>query len=280
MSNYKNVYFYNWFGNGDIHLSRNFVKYLSEVIPAEKFFYLHKRNPKLTLDLEPKIKTIQVNPNINEYSGVIRKNEDLYINTWVGSFDRKFYNKFGISFETNKNLYNAILDEISLEKIDVEDEELLPSIDYSKYNIDTKSTLIKEGTNVLFCNCNSISGHANNADMNGMLDRLSNQYKNFNFITTNPTPISKKNVTSVQKIFPNLQSDIIECSYISRFCKYIIGKSSGPYVTSMIKENFLDESKKFICYCNCRQYAYWYDDYKFEVEWTDNEHKFLNEFTL
>lgn len=277
---YNNVYFYNFYGNGDVHLSRNFVKYLSDQILADNYYYVHKRHPRLTLDLEPKIKTITRQSLGTDSLGVYEKDEDLYVNVWIGAYNHKCHSRYGLSFLGYKYLHNEHLRNLNLPEINVEDVDLIPTIDFNKYNLDNKEHLIPNGKNVLFCNNNTLSGQANNTNMDGMLNRLSNIYTDHNFIVTNNTTVTNKNVISISDIFGKLDSDIIECAFVSKYCDYVIGKSSGPYTYSLIKENLLDTNKKFICYCGTRLWTYWYVDHKCSTKWTDNEHEFLNEFIL
>jgi hypothetical protein len=43
-------------------------------------------------------------------------------------------------------------------------------------------------------------------------------------------------------------SDLNEISYLSTFCDIIVGRSSGPFTFSNVKENIFDGNKAFLCF--------------------------------
>ena len=49
------ITFYNHFGAGDIFESREFVKDLMKILPADEYRYAHGKNPKILLDI-PELK--------------------------------------------------------------------------------------------------------------------------------------------------------------------------------------------------------------------------------
>ena len=63
-----------------------------------------------------------------------------------------------------------------------------------------------------------------------------------------------------------------EISYLSTKCDTIVGRGSGSYTFSLISENLLNESKKFVAFTNTeivglglRQ-----NDYKCQLNWSND----------
>ena len=50
----ENLVFYNHWQNGDIHVSREFVKFFTESIDAKNYYYLHHKSEELLKDI-PKL---------------------------------------------------------------------------------------------------------------------------------------------------------------------------------------------------------------------------------
>src|SRR5271157_2150294 len=104
-----NVIFFNNWHNGDIHISRSLVKHITQNFDPgiNKFYYAHG-NPKLLQDI----------PNLTEDSSLLNKVKDchiecfgegqnLYLNTWYLSGNSKYYNKYGITFDTIYSLFES-----------------------------------------------------------------------------------------------------------------------------------------------------------------------------
>jgi len=52
----------------------------------------------------------------------------------------------------------------------------------------------------------------------------------------------------VENIFDG-PTNLNEFSYLSLFCDTIIGRTSGPYMHTVVAENIQDKNKTFICFC-------------------------------
>ena len=49
---YEKIIFYNHFGYGDLFNSREFVKELMKLLPADMYFYAHNKNKRTLEDIE------------------------------------------------------------------------------------------------------------------------------------------------------------------------------------------------------------------------------------
>lgn len=261
---FNKLYFCNNYHNGDLHLSREFVKDIMNKIEAKEYFYSY--NPSLAR--KEVIKDIDVIP-IHYVNGVHPHHEnykiigdDLYINTWVGLKNNQYIyevNK-GCSLDTNYKIYTDTYR--SLDIFLEEKEFYIPEIDFDKVEKRNVNDFLykHDGKNkILISNGKVNSGQSFPFDMNGVISLLSSEFKDYVFILTDSNNrIDKDNIFYTDDIIKIDGSDLLEISYLSRYCQIIIGRGSGPYIFSQIKDNI---DKHFVgivnsCYINN---PFWYD---------------------
>ena len=102
----KNVVFYNNYHNGDIHYSREFIKFFINNIHSKNYYYIHPNDPRILLDVKRlTIKTpIEIvekweKLELNTYkkdkeTNILRYTDTLYINTWIGKINWKGRKKY------------------------------------------------------------------------------------------------------------------------------------------------------------------------------------------
>jgi hypothetical protein len=238
------INFYNNCNNGDVHFSRKIISVVKEIYPDAEFYFLHRNRKGLLKDLKF-ITEGNLNDKCVQNNGVTKYENEIYINTWYGQQNLIFMIKGG---GTTLMTVNYILQDIMLNLgkiIDFPEETIYPSVDFN--NIDLP--LINNGFNVLICNNESLSGQANNVNLDYMIDVVSSLYPNITFYITKKIAIYKPNVIFTSDI-TNVLPDLLEISYISTKCNIIVGRSSGPYSFSMLLENIKDENKTLIGLCN------------------------------
>ena len=81
-------------------------------------------------------------------------------------------------------------------------------------------------------------------DTDSVVEKLSEKYPNVLFFLTMKTNINKENVAYTSDII-KLDCDMNENSYLSTKCDIIVGRPSGSYCFTMVKENFI-KNKQFI----------------------------------
>lgn len=239
-----NINFYNNYHNGDIHFSRGLIKLIKLNFINSKYNFLHKNKKGLLKDLLF-INEIDLNEYCVSNDGVKIINNNIYINTWYGQNNFKFYNLGGGStFETVKFIAEDVLKKLNLNN-EFDEEILYPSIDFDKIILPK----IEDKFSILICNGNSLSGQSNNINLNILIDTISRLYPDINFYVTTKTDIIKKNIIYTSDI-TNCSPDLLEISYISKKCSIIIGRGSGPYSFSIILDNIKDKNKTFLGICN------------------------------
>lgn len=129
---YDNVFFFNRYKNGDIHVSRNFIKTFCKFLINKnnhiKFYYIHNNPKELTEDM-PYINVIDFNNEIcsavnlqNHYESFAH-GKNLFIDTWYGTKNHYYLNKLQkISFDSLYHVFN----DISKNFFDIELKELEP----------------------------------------------------------------------------------------------------------------------------------------------------------
>jgi hypothetical protein len=272
-----NINFYNHFHNGDIFLSKKFILDIIKKTNCNKPIYYHKNTPLLLKDISS---LIEQNNNIDHLDcniSYFSNNETIYINTWIGTNNKKYYN--GINnkalhcslyayYEMFKNIYNFL--NIKLEEISY----YIPVINFK--NIDTLNIdlFLSQHNNkkVLICGGNVLSGQSNNFNFDDIIDNLSSTYENIIFIATHKTNLKKPNLFYTEDII-KLDRDLVEISYLSTFCDIIIGRASGPHTFTYIKDNIFNPNKTNISICHYEYDGKWFLESSYNNIWTNNYNK-------
>jgi hypothetical protein len=279
------IYFYNTFHNGDVHYSRTFVRDMMKKLGDNEYYYLHNNNPDILKDIK-NLKQDKVFDSFNNwqlrskypitYSNRIHKNgDDIYINTWVGqenwmtlnglnrNRDMRYCSLYSL-YELYQDTYKCL--DIKLENI----EYYLPEIDFNyveRQNIDIFMSNVNFDYKVLISN-NFPRTIRIEIDFDKVVDILSLKYPNVLFILTDKININRKNVFFTSDII-NLKSDLIEIGYLSTYCDMIVGRPSGPYCFTMVKDNFNNENKIFLTISNHKYDCFFFES-KSDMLWLNN----------
>ena len=243
------LYFYNLGHNGDIHHTREYVRDIINKTSYDKYVYLSE-NIKNCGNLLKDIKNLEfgflddncinglfTNPNYIYNHSVLRiDNDTCYIKVPIN-----------IDFNVVHFIFKNIYDEL---QIVVEQPNFYePKIDYSIYNTSGVDAYLENNINklkVLVSNGPIRSFQSGNVDFTKLLDSLSNDFPNVDFITTDKINIVKDNVTCTSDIIKNEGCDLMEISYLSTFCNILIGRSSSPSTQMLVKDNLRDINKTII----------------------------------
>jgi hypothetical protein len=291
---YNQIVFYNHFHNGDIHVSREFVRKLSQVFrqkfPGVSISYCHRNNAGLLADIDGLVYNSHY-LNWHEHEGVFVRGDTMFINTWYAQRRFHYMNRYGITFDC---LY-AIFDDIckthfgfSLSEIEPDPNKWFPSIDFSKFEIAAAKERLDACREplVLVCNGAALSGQAENFSMLPAICSLAKKYHGIVFVLTNNEPnfdpSQYSNIFYSTDIIKKSGFDLNENAFISTYCKTIIGRASGAQTFSIIQENLFQQPKTFICFSNLtpsKENAFWLSEmFKDKVQYTSkiivsNEHR-------
>lgn len=281
---YRHIVFYNHFHNGDIHVSREFIRKLSEVFrrkfPGVTISYSHRNNVGLLADI-PGLAHNLIPLNFSEHEGVIISGDILLINTWYAQRKFAYMNQYGITFDC---LY-LILDDVckvhfgfSLSDIEPDPKKWFPTIDFSKFEIANAKQRLDNCREplVLVSNGLALSGQAENFSMLPAICNLAKKYRGIVFVLTNHEANLNQsqydNILYSSDIIKKIGFDLNENAFISTYCDTIIGRASGAFSFSFIQENLFSKPKNLVCFSNLappQENAFWLSSaFKDRVQYT------------
>ena len=247
------IVFFNHLHRGDLHTHKEFIRQIQDETIGIRFEYLHNNPSKLTDDLNIP-RTGEPN-HLDRSTPFYQDEETLYVNTWVACNWDLFCKHAGINmpllYEQWGNIFNTInsfFDTNLLLKVDMED--YLPRIDYSKLNIKSIDEYVKEDKKrILICNNIPASNQSFNSDMADYINEYAVKNPNIDFICTNKFNTSNSNIKFTSDIIKTVSDcDLLEISYLSKYCDVIIGKNSGPFVFCETYDNYMDSNKTFVSF--------------------------------
>lgn len=241
----KFICFFNCGHSGDILFSIPFIKDICEQLNIPCFYH-HRCHPKISQNLPTKL--TQISPP-NYDSKFIDTEKIFFVNTWLHPYSQD-KNFVGVNIESLYYLYNNICDTLNQKfntNINLKSREsYFPSLDFDHLKRDNVDKFIKSDTNkkVLFCNGLCLSGQTcYNDDLSELIERLSKKYRDITFIATKKFDTKINNIVFTDDINQIVGCDLNEIGYLSTFCDLIIGRNSGPFAYSFLKENFNNQNK-------------------------------------
>jgi len=249
---------------GDLHITRAFVRYVIDHIPAQKYVYVLTASPKVFSDF-PELTFENYDENVHlfsAYSAWKLVDNILYINTSCGTNEMAFYK--GTTIQTAHAIFSHYLKEFCDYTLPNDLKLFIPTIDFNSFkikNVDIFMEQYKDKKKILIVNGEGQSGQVINFDVYPLIQLLSYRHPNYMFFVSNiPTngvyvhntmckivcPL-EKNIFYCKNIINIDENDIIETTYFSLFCDMIIGRSSGVYTLSIERNNVVNKPKKFIC---------------------------------
>jgi len=246
---FSSIKFYNHFGNGDVFESREFVRHLMEIIPAEEYIYYTNKSPRILMD----ILTLQVSNKFEKEMQADKfwtiKDNILYINTWIGRDSKYVLPGSGCTIEMLYKMYNDLLEELGYtERLRDNVLTYLTWFGYGMYDIWDIIPFIEsfKSKKVFISNGIVTSNQAENFDMSELISNLADKFQNIIFLVTSPLEESftRSNIIDANTLIKDKQdSNLVELSFLSTFCDLIIGRNSGPQVFSWTKNNCLGGNK-------------------------------------
>lgn len=273
---FDKMVFYNHFHAGDIHVSREFVKWFIRLRMATEYEYLHGQPEKQILkeitDLTEK--KLGESPEVSRLPArdqITIQGSTAYINTWYGATP----GFGGIPDCTLSTLHKLF--SISASRL----HKILPPIgEWAIPKVPPGLSTPEGEMLVLVCNCKPLSGQADYVDFDQYTHRLASRFPEVTFIYTNPPSDSKRidGVAYADDMF-GTPNNLVLCANMSDHCQVIIGQSSGPYTMTLNRTNLLDPKKTFVCFCRPKTLADWAGSLaKCETVWsptTDPEEAYI-----
>jgi hypothetical protein len=174
----------------------------------------------------------------------------VYINTWVGSFQD--LPKWGrhANFTTFPHMWKAIYDYLNLPMIGDYDC-YHPEILFDRYNTSHAQeylSSIGDSPLVVICNNNVLSRQSSMGDMERIIDNISSQFPDHQFLITDRVNVHKSNVQYSEDVLKGIVGNLNQISFITHAADLIIGKNSGPFSYAHTRANMTNPHKTFMCF--------------------------------
>jgi hypothetical protein len=283
------IVFFHHGHNGDMMHCQEFIRDIAIQLPYFKFEYHHPNNPKTSLELANLVKYLGPPlSSMSRYTRFVDLDNVLYVNCFVAAYGKyskgnnshPYYYEGGTNYVMLHNMWSYIYDKINEHfktniEIKEDKEYYFPTIEYKKFpsivNIDDHINKNPGRFRILISNGRINSKQSFKGNMSEVICALALLNPDVEFIVTSPVKDTPKNVILAEDIIGeslhyefyryisryNLPKicDLPELSYLSSFCKIIVGKNSGPFVFAMTKQNLMDKNKTFISFDNGGHYA-------------------------
>lgn len=259
----KRVVFFNHFHNGDIHVSRGFVRQIMNKVhqlePSTQFVYTHKMSPDLLSDIPNLMYDRSALNNVgSEHNNLVVNGDNIYINTWYGQQHFKYMNRHGVTIDT---IYDALDDSckslwgFSLSDISADPSVFFPIIDYTRIQTSKVQNWLNVhlGQKILIENGPALSNQSDYFPMGTMIENLARKYPDKLFILTSPENVvdTNGNIFHSDTITQRQgRNDLNEISYLSTHCDVIIGRASGVWSFTLTQENLFKRRIKYLCFSN------------------------------
>jgi len=250
-SSINRLNFYCHYGNGDLFISREFVREIMQIIPAKEYYYSHGKNIRMFADF-PKLKFTPITDDHVMRKHCFRLGDDIYINTWLGVDSNYVTPANSCSIDNSFRMYNDILCDLGFPLLSRSLEEYIPRVDYSFFDVAPVNKFIRENSSrqmVFITNCLVQSNQAENFDFTPVIIRLCNENPDILFIISDPIGTTFDNLITTVEITQSKDGfDLNELSYLSLFVNLLVGRSSGAQIFSMTSENCMNPQKAFLSF--------------------------------
>ena len=210
------------------------------------FSISHLSSRRLFLD-QPLLTQIDLEKWMDELKPfVISPSGEVAVNLWIG----RDYSRYvidpgkGIYIENHFRMHNDIRGELGLKPLPGTSDDYWPDV------LGDLCTPTTGRNSVLICNGPVTSDQAENFDFTRAIIQSAARYPNVTFYATQrlevPTP-GLPNLVFTDDLFKE-RSDLPEISILSRSCRIIVGRKSGPHVWSQSRTNWLDSEKVFVSF--------------------------------
>lgn len=257
----KKIVFFNYYHNGDIHVSRGFVRQIMnkihEIDSTVQFAYGHRNDPALLSDIPNLVfDPVALSVVKNDHANLLIVGDTIYVNTWYAQQHFKYMNRYGLTIDS---LYAAFDDTcksiwgFSLTEISSDPSVFFPLIDYNHFQIQQAKIWLDShpGKKVFVSNGAVLSDQAHNFSLTSIIDKISRKHTDKIFILSNKDGHpGSANIVHSSDIIKKNGNDLNENSFISTYCDVIIGKASGSFTFAMTQENLFQREAKFLALCN------------------------------
>lgn len=249
----KSVCFYNHWHNGDCFHAKGWIQSIMQQHPECGYVSSHSNHPSILADLCEHLDLKEL-PPLPQSQRIVEQGNVIFVNTWCGAYGSETFRPGEIhanwlSLHKQFKIVANYLNQHNGMNIVFSDNVLdyIPTTDWDYYHTEAADSFLAQHLEPKHLLCNGLvrSTQSNIGDMKSIVETLAEQYAGHAWICTKKFETSKSNIYFTDDIF-NLESDINEIVYLSTKCKTIVGKNSGPFMFTHIRENIMDQAKTFV----------------------------------
>lgn len=252
----KNIVFFNHWRNGDCFINRNYVKEIINHFSGVNFYYAHNNHTSNLQDLNcTQIKISDISPQIHFR---IRLAHDqagtLYINTWIGAYEGElFRSPQHANFIILYKAWKFVFDNIGM-KINDDFAHYHPTVDYGAFDLTEANKYIDNIKKkdykklVLISNGKQQSEQSDMGNMEKIIHQIASEFDDHEFLICDKVNVNLSNVTYTDDLFSGNIGNLNHISYLSTYADIMIGKNSGPFSYSHVRENMNNHKKTFLCF--------------------------------
>ena len=259
------IVFFNRWHNGDVFSAKGYIQDLIQQLrginPQVEISHCQINPYKTMVDLGINhIPAEELPPGLLDQHRFGDVNGIFYINTWIGSYGNDAIppGEQHANYPSLHTMWRQIYDHLNKRySIQLEFTEdvgrYIATSDWVQWQIANAFTWVSQNANnnVLVCNGLVRSTQTNVGLMDDIVRQLAAEYREHRFICTNR--FSTEGFPHTDNIYFTddinrgcVDGDINEIAFISTRCDVIIGKNSGPFMFTHVKENLLDPNKAFV----------------------------------
>jgi hypothetical protein len=255
----KKIIFFNHWHNGDIFAGKGWIQDIIAQYPDLEYGYAHKSHHDVVKDLPAEYIHIDTLPELQQSYKFLEDENCVYVNTWIGSWGWDsgvmLHGEQHANWPSLHRMFTQIYNFLNTHNgmqlnMSPDITEYMAKINWSAYNINPADEFLSQhqGKRLhLFCNGPVRSTQSDLSNMQVSIELAAASCPNDIFICTTRDRWDSElnNIVFTDDIFQQ-ECDINEIAYLSTKCTLIVGKNSGPYMFTHIKENIIDSSKIFI----------------------------------
>lgn len=254
----KNICFFNHWHNGDVFAGKGWMQDIQRQLGDRKFAYSHINKPKIMNDLGAEYFHCDDLPDgLADRAKFADSDDEFYVNTWIGSYgwDVMPRGEDHANWQSLHRMFEYIYQQINTNtgaNLTISSDPLnyVASTIWSAYDTAAADEFVtKHSGQRLHLICNGVvrSTQSNLGNMKLTVETLAARYPRDVFVCTAKFETPLQNIAFTDDIFANVEGgDLNEIAYLSTHCSTIVGKNSGPYMFSHVKENIFDENKAFV----------------------------------
>jgi len=256
----KNICFFNHWHNGDVFAGKGWMQAIQQQCPDVKFAHAQVNKLKTMQDLDMEhIPCSDLPDEIVDKLKFAESDNEVYLNTWIGSWGWDGgvmpQGEEHANWPSLHRMFDYIGGHLNYyygQKIEFTNNPLdyVPTTDWSKYDIAQVDAFVAAhpGKRLhLFCNGVVRSTQTNLDDLKGLIEEFAEKHPDDMWICTASFETELPNIVFTDDILSGVQGgDINEIAYLSTKCNLIVGKNSGPFMFTHVRDNMWDDKKVFV----------------------------------